>query len=250
MKKIFVSHLLPDAEMKKIIEQTGAGVESIDFSIGENLDHLEETIEQYQQRLEYMGCRQLILHGPFLDLNPMSYDGKLQALTRLRYEQCYEAAKRLGAEKIVFHSCFLPWVYFREEWAERTIAFFQEFLKGKEEIAITVENLYDPDWELLKKLDRGFLGKSLSLCLDIGHAHCYSAYDTRQWLSEMGASITHFHVHDNWKDRDAHLALGEGSIEIQPVLDYIRTNDCTVTIENHSFEDVMKSWKKLQGEKV
>ena len=36
---IYVSHLLSDEEMKEIIERTGVGVESIEFSVAENLDH-------------------------------------------------------------------------------------------------------------------------------------------------------------------------------------------------------------------
>ena len=37
---IYISHLLPDDEMKEIISQTGVGIESIEFSIADNLDHL------------------------------------------------------------------------------------------------------------------------------------------------------------------------------------------------------------------
>ena len=39
---IYISHLLPDDEMKEIISQTGVGIESIEFSIADNLDHLKE----------------------------------------------------------------------------------------------------------------------------------------------------------------------------------------------------------------
>ena len=33
---IYISHLLSDQEMKEVIQKTGAGIESIDFSISEN----------------------------------------------------------------------------------------------------------------------------------------------------------------------------------------------------------------------
>ena len=49
---IFISHLLPDKEMKELIEETGAGVESIDFSITENLDHLSESVNSYKKRMK------------------------------------------------------------------------------------------------------------------------------------------------------------------------------------------------------
>ncbi|MFQ7550352.1 MAG: hypothetical protein ACLRMZ_08680 [Blautia marasmi] len=62
---IYVSHLLEDWDMRDVIEKTGAGVESIEFSISENLDCLEEKADRYEKRLEEMGCEDLILHGPF-----------------------------------------------------------------------------------------------------------------------------------------------------------------------------------------
>ena len=36
---VYASHLIADNEMQEIIEQTGMGVESIDFSIADVLDH-------------------------------------------------------------------------------------------------------------------------------------------------------------------------------------------------------------------
>ena len=46
---IYVSHLLCDEDMKEICGQYGAGVESIEFSISDNLDRLERKMEQYQK---------------------------------------------------------------------------------------------------------------------------------------------------------------------------------------------------------
>ena len=68
-KMIYISHLLPDEEMREVIEKTGAGVESIEFSIAENLDRLEDSISSYKKRIRNMGAENLILHGPFLDLS-------------------------------------------------------------------------------------------------------------------------------------------------------------------------------------
>ena len=39
---IYISHLLPDEQMRQIIQETGFGIESIDFSISDNLDCLEK----------------------------------------------------------------------------------------------------------------------------------------------------------------------------------------------------------------
>ena len=105
---IYASHLIADNEMQEIIEQTGMGVESIDFSIADVLDHWEEHLPEYKERFHVMGTAHLTLHGPFLDLNPAAYDSQIRQVTRLRFDQSYEAARELGAEKIVYHSCYYP----------------------------------------------------------------------------------------------------------------------------------------------
>ena len=101
---IYVSHLLKDEEMKEIIAQTGMGVESIEFSVAENLDKPGRTLETYRKRLEFMGCRELVLHGPFLDLNPMAYDSLVVQATRTRYEQAYQAANGQSGWQIFIRS--------------------------------------------------------------------------------------------------------------------------------------------------
>lgn len=124
---IYISHLIKDEELKEIIARTGMGIESIEFSVAENLDNLVRTLRTYQKRLEFMECRELILHGPFLDLNPMAYDTLVVQATRTRYEQAYQAAVELGAKKLILHSGFIPSVYFLTGWAERMADFYKRF---------------------------------------------------------------------------------------------------------------------------
>ena len=51
---IYISHLVLDVDMKALVKEYGTGIESIDFSISDNLDHLGRTIERYQKKLEEM----------------------------------------------------------------------------------------------------------------------------------------------------------------------------------------------------
>ena len=62
---IYFSHLLSDSQMRDIIRQTHMGVESIEFSISDNLDNLSQTLLAYEKRLDYMECEHLTLHGRF-----------------------------------------------------------------------------------------------------------------------------------------------------------------------------------------
>ena len=154
---IYISHLFPDDQMEELIRQSGMGVESIDFSIADNLDHFSESIDVYREKLKKMGTRELILHGPFQDVNPPAYDRLLREVTMKRLDQCYQAGLLLGARKIVFHSGMNPYVYYKQGWADQVSRFFSEFMDGRQELEIVLENVFDDDWELLldvyKKVD-------------------------------------------------------------------------------------------------
>ena len=169
---IYISHLIPDEKMKFFVEKYGAGVESIDFSISDNLDQLSRSIEYCQEKLKYMGRDQLILHGPFLDVNPCAYDSLVREATMTRFSQCYEAGLELGAKKIVFHSGMNPYAYYKEGWADHVSVFWQEFMEDRREIEIVLENVFDNDWELLLDVYQRVNQPNFKLCLDIGHAHC------------------------------------------------------------------------------
>lgn len=79
---IYTSHLLEDTQMQEVVRECATGIESIEFSIAENLDRLEEKISSYRERLWRMGWPHLSLHGPFLDLNPMTYDSLILEATK------------------------------------------------------------------------------------------------------------------------------------------------------------------------
>lgn len=215
---LYISHLLDDDSMKELIGKTGLGIESIEFSIAENLDQMEQKLQEYEKRLAYMGARELTLHGPFLDLNPMAFDSLVQEATRVRYEQTYEVARRLGAKKIIFHAGFIPSVYFLEGWSERMVDFYERFLEDKsDEIEILMENVLDPLPGPIREVAEQIRHPAFGLCLDIGHAHCYSEVPVDQWIHELFPYIRHLHLHDNMGNHDSHLALGAGSINLEPV---------------------------------
>lgn len=243
---IWISHLLDDKEMKNIVSQTGAGIESIEFSIAENLDRFCETMNTYRKRLDEMSCRSLTLHGPFLDLNPVAFDSLVQQATVQRYEQAYEAAKELGAKKIIFHSCFVPSVYFLEGWAERAADFYNRFLENKtEEIQVLMENVLDPCPEPFLQVAQMTEHPAFGICLDLGHANCYSEVACETWLEQLQPYIRHLHVHDNDGRTDQHLALGEGSLPFAKLENYLKNVD--LTIECRTQQDILQTLHKVHS---
>lgn len=244
---IYMSHLLPDDEMGEVLARTGAGIESIEFSIAENLDAYERTLSSYKKRLKALGSPSLILHGPFLDLNPVSYDSEIRKTARLRYAQAYEAARELGAEKIVYHSCMYPNTVYPQGWAERVADFYEEFLWNRRDVEVVVENVFDRGPALLTEAAGKIKAPNFHLCLDIGHANCYSEnFSVQEWARECAACLTHIHVHDNCGKQDEHLALGDGNIELGILKEYLGAKKGrTYTIECGRKEDLLKSYKKL-----
>lgn len=245
---IAISDLLTLEEMKQAVSLTGAGVESIEFSITDNLDKLEQTIIDYKARMEYMGASKLFLHGPFLDMSPVSFDSQIRKVTEYRFEQAYEAGVRLGAEKIVFHTGYIPVFWFPDGWAERMAEFWNRFLEGKDQMQVLMENVYDPDPVLVANVAELVESTYFKLCLDIGHANYYSKQSVMEWIQEFGHHIGHVHVHDNDGTKDAHLALGAGNISVSEVLKEIKhlASKASYTIECNILEDVIISHKMLR----
>jgi sugar phosphate isomerase/epimerase len=61
----------------------------------------------------------------------------------------------------------------------------------------------------------------VGVCFDLGHAHIMS--DIPQAFAALGQSIHSTHVHDNHKDRDAHLWPGSGSIDWPEAMRLLRS---------------------------
>ncbi len=244
----YFSHLLCDEEMKEVIQETEMGIESIEFSIAENLDNFSKTLLSYEKRLEKMECKKLLLHGPFLDLNPVSYDVSIRNVTMKRYEEAYQAAKALGAKKIVYHTCYVPDFYLLIGWAERMAEFYREFLYEKDSsIEIVMENVLDripqPIVEAAEKVEHPAFG----LCLDVGHANCYSKVSCKEWFQTEKKYLKHLHLHDNKGDRDSHLPLGAGTVSGDIVKEALREEQRkTCTIECSTQEAVLASFHFLE----
>ena len=47
--------------------------------------------------------------------NTASFDKLIKQVTLTRYNQAYDVAKKLGADRIVFHSCYYEDIYFTRE---------------------------------------------------------------------------------------------------------------------------------------
>lgn len=249
MSGIYISELLPREELRAVMDSTGAGLELIRFSVAVNLDDFDCQLREAEKLVKELGGPSLTLHGPFLDLNPASYDSLVQEAVFRRFQEAYRAAAALGAEKIIFHSGRIPATVYLEGWARRMADFFERFLEGKSGIPVLVENVFDPEYTGLLELAERVEHPDFGLCLDLGHAHCYSPVPAKEWARALGPYVRHVHVHDNNGTGDQHLGLGMGTL---PAADVIRElvksgGDMSWTVECCEKEQGEESLKILKN---
>lgn len=236
---LYLSQLLPIEELSQLLNQRRIGLELIDFSVGMNLDRMDEYVKKWQDALELLHHPPITIHGPFLDLNPMSFEPLTAQASWTRFAQAYEAAQLLKADRVIYHTCRVPRVCYLEGWAERLSDFWNRFLDCRKEIPVSVENVFDEDPLALADLASRVTADNFSLCLDIGHANHASAFPAEQWLEILSPWIAHLHLHDNHGLWDEHLAMGAGSIPWDNMGKKIASLPRleSVTIENTSARD-------------
>lgn len=214
-KNIFLSTIDPNAHI--LAARHGFGLEIAEYCTAWNLDELfPQTQAQVAEKIRQ--CPRRILHAPFNELFPCAIDPKAQALAAERYRQAIAVARSIGAEKVVIHGGFHPKIYYPVWYIQRSIAFWQEFLQEDPGVELVLENVLeeDPAWqaEILREVNH----PNLRLCLDIGHVNAYSPVALSEWLRVWQPWLSHFHLHNNNGDMDAHAPLTEGSIPMQEFL--------------------------------
>lgn len=251
IESLYISHLFEDNDVAKLVKKQGLGIETINFSMSDKLDKLEESIEEYGRWLEEIGGPNLTLHGPFLDLNPITFDREIRKVVMKRYRQAARACSSLGGKKVVLHTGFHPDIYFLVGWSKRMADFFEELVSFEPDTSFAIENLYDrevyPFVELFEELEKRKIElNNVGMCLDIGHAACNSKHAPERWQEALLPYIIHYHLHDNNLEKDEHLALGEGKIKLESFL--ARANkEASFTIENSSLSRTRASISYLEN---
>lgn len=199
----------------------GLGLEIAEYCTASNLDEAFPEIDAaLRDRLS--GISRRTFHAPFNELFPCAIDPKARELAQERYRQAIAAARGYNASKVVIHGGFLPYVYYDCWFVEQSIAFWRDFMAEGPDVEICLENVLEPDPSLLCRIVEAVGSPGLRLCLDMGHARVYSKVPLSQWISACAPYLSHFHIHNNPGDWDAHSALYEGVIPISRLLEQTR----------------------------
>lgn len=174
---------------------------------------------------------EIALHGAFYDMSSASIDQRILAVTRDRYLLNLQIATDLGGQNVVFHVNYLHVIRqnsYLEDWSRRQVDFWGEMAERAKELGVTVavENMWEPNpdviMDVLDQVDSPYVGT----CLDVGHAHLYSAKDISfaTWLERVESRLVHCHINNNRGEYDDHLPLDDerGIVDYRSVLDMLR----------------------------
>ena len=142
----------------------------------------------------------------------------IREVTRHRFELACRFARELECPDIILHHGYVPGTSAPRNWLRRCVAFWHDFLDGKEpSVRYHVENMLEWDGVLLAEVIDTINDPRVDVCLDIGHCHCNSRETPMAWIERLGPRIGWVHMHNNHGGSDEHLALDQGTIPIGEV---------------------------------
>jgi len=192
------------------------------------------------------------IHAPFIDLSAGSPDPAVRALTRRRFEQLLRAAQAFHPLRIVCHAGYdwKRYQYLEERWIENSLETWEWMAQGVKNLgaALMLENVYERGPEELAMLLKPLMAHRVGFCLDTGHQAAFSSTPLAQWLESLSPFLGQLHLHDNFGQRDEHMALGRGNINFEALfkaLREIRDEPFPITLEPHEEADLAPSVEYL-----
>ena len=217
---------------------------------GEALDtYREDDARTLHNSLKKRGLKTTI-HAPFMDLSPGGVDSKIKKSTLERLDQTLEVGALFAPRLIVFHPGYNKWFFDNnvDLWLENSLVTWKELLRKAEhlKIPLAVENIFEEEPSSLYKLISKLNSPYFNFCFDTGHFNLFSTVTMEEWFISLGSFIREVHLHDNNKNSDDHLPLGDGGIDFPLFFKLLKKYGVTpiYTIEPHKVEDLERSLER------
>lgn len=245
-----------DAFISLAVEH-GLGVELMAFAYPDVLDDgWMNVLQRYKQLLRQVKGA-ISIHAPFMDLVSGSPDERINQVCRERYLQTISICAELGAPRMIVHANFigvLRSAAYLEGWHRRNVAFWSGVGDYAKEFGVTIciENMWEYSPNIIPDLLAELNHPNLRACLDVGHAHLYSAthHTLQEWLNAAEPWLIHTHINNNNGRADAHKALDapEGVINYAEVLKLLRAlpHPPHIILEMDSVDDMRRSLAFMQ----
>ena len=234
------------------ISSYGIGIEYNQFCISKWLDDdaIDDTLDRMRGQAVKCGIdleedrEKAIVHGPFCEIAPASFDHLFRELAMKRLDQAAAGTMKLGLRRMVVHTGYVPQIFYPEWHIKESIGFWQSFLRDKpDDFNVYLENVMDEEPEMLSEIVVGVDDPRMRICLDVGHVNVCSDTGVVRWIEKIGPLIAHFHLHNNDGKNDLHAPLTEGTIDMDEVLraiDDFCPEDATLTIESRKCHESIR----------
>jgi sugar phosphate isomerase/epimerase len=196
------------------------------------------------------------IHAPFMDLRPGALDPKIRRTTAERLRQVFDLAPAFRPRSIVCHPSFDGHYYVstEDQWLENSIETWKPLLALAEamDTLIALENVYETDPDLLKKLLSSLRSAHVCFCFDTGHFNAFAESPLDEWISQLGPLTGQLHLHDNHGASDEHLPPGEGNFPFHDLLHKLREmgRNPIITLEAHSEAHLRQSLRNIKAMKL
>jgi sugar phosphate isomerase/epimerase len=218
----------------------------------EDLDTCSETDARRLAEILQKNRLEVTFHGPFMDLSPGGVDRKIKEVTLERLSKTMELGRFFGPKMIVFHPGYEKWKFDGNErlWLDSSLETWGPLVEKAEKMRLTlaVENVFEESPGTLKSLLEKINSPHFRFCFDSGHQNVFSQSALPLWLETLGRYLGEVHLHDNHRNMDEHLPMGEGTFPFDQffsLLKQLRLNPI-YTIEPHEEEHLRRGLEAIK----
>jgi sugar phosphate isomerase/epimerase len=230
--RVYLSTVSADAA--PVAAEYGLGLELAEFCTASNMD-VDFAQWDAAAREKMKSADRFILHAAFNELCPAAIDPLVLEVAKKRYDQAFALARGYGITRLVAHSGYMPFVYFKEYFVRRSVDFWRGFLSDKPAgLTVILENVLEDEPDMLIDIVKGVDDRRLRLCLDTGHANISKKGVTiEEWARKAAPYLGHAHLHNNNGWPDSHAPLGSGGMDMEALLRILICGapDATLTLE-------------------
>lgn len=223
------------ADWRTIASRYDMPIELDQYCLAEKTDKPLCANVQAELRKDLQTYRATALHAPFNELFPAAVDPKARALAMERFRGAAALALELGVKRMVVHSGYIPFVYFKEWHIPRSVAFWTEFMADMPgDFELLIENVLDDEPYMLAEIVKTVHDPRVGVCYDVGHANVVSELGQDVWMDTLAPYLKHLHIHNNDASRDSHSGFAQGTVDIIRILEGVRAlgrDDITLTAE-------------------
>lgn len=200
---------------------------------------------------------EFLLHAPLADVNPMSPNRGIRLEAERQFIQTLKVARELSCRRIVFHIGGKPYMglFDAEKAYKDAVVVLEKVLEAAKKLGVEILLENDPvkpglgaiTLEDCNRLISPFKGE-IGFLLDVGHANMLGPEGNAQFISSMAGLIKGVHASDNNRQRDEHLGLGKGGLDLVQVIRMLdeKSFKGEVIIEVKNKEDIISSKEILE----